>query len=146
MIRPAVISDLTRMERMGERFFEASGLGRWFTFKPRCFSKLMADMMAGNQAVVLVGEGPEGVVSMAAMVSYSCWFDDEHLTAQELFWWVEPFFRGGTMGARLHQGLEDWARKKGCVTMEMGALEELKPDSLEALYQRMGYGPKERIF
>ncbi len=143
MIRPAAISDLTRMERMGARFFDASGLDQWFSYKPRCFSKLMADMMASDQTVVLVGGDVDG---MAAAMAYPCWFDDAHLTAQELFWWVEPESRGGPMGAELRNGLEDWAREKGCLTMEMGALEESRPEVLAHLYERKGYGPKERIF
>lgn len=146
MIRPAVIGDLARMETMGAQFFAASGLDRWFSYKPRCFSKLVADFMASNRAVVLVGEGPMGAVGMAAALAYPCWFDGEHLTAQELFWWVEPLQRGGSMGAELRRGLEQWAKSKGCLTMEMGALEASKPEALANLYERKGYGPKERIF
>ncbi len=146
MIRPAVISDLSRLEGMGARFFAASGLDRWFRYKPRCFSQVCANFMAVDQAVILVGEGPIGAVAMAAAMAYPCWFDAEHLTAQELFWWVEPDYRGGPMGAGLRNGLEDWARDKGCLTMEMGALEASRPEALAHLYQRKGYGPKERIF
>ncbi len=146
MIRPAVISDLSRLEGMGARIFAASGLEKWFRYKPRCFSQVCADFMAGNQAVLLVGEGPMGAVGMAAAVTYPVWFDSDHLTAQELFWWVEPLHRGGHMGAALRNGLEDWARGKGCLTMEMGALEASRPEALAHLYERKGYGPKERIF
>ncbi len=146
MIRSAVISDLPRIETMGARFFAASGLDRWFSYKPRCFSKVCADFMAGNQAVLLVGERQTGAVGMAAALAYPCWFDAEHLTAQELFWWVEPEHRGGAMGTGLRNGLEDWARGKGCRTMEMGALDAARPEALTHLYERQGYGPKERIF
>ncbi len=146
MIRPAVISDLSRLEGMGASFFAASGLEKWFRYKPRCFSQVCADFMASNQAVILVGEGQMGAVGMAAAVAYPVWFDSEHLTAQELFWWVEPLHRGGAMGAALRNGLEDWARGRGCLTIEMGALEASRPEALAHLYERKGYGPKESIF
>lgn len=146
MIRPAVIADLARMEVMGAKFFATSGLDRWFSYKPRCFSQLCADFMAGDGAVVLVSDGPMGAVGMAAALAYPCWFDGEHLTAQELFWWVEPLHRGGSMGTQLRQGMEDWARDKGCLTMEMGALEVSRPEALTYLYERKGYGMKEHIF
>ncbi len=146
MIRPAVISDLARLQDMGALFFDASGLDKWFSYKPRCFSQVCANFMANDKAVILVGEGQMGVAAMAAALAYPCWFNAEHLTAQELFWWVEPMQRGGPMGAQLRQGLEDWARAKGCLTMEMGALEASRPEALAHLYERKGYGPKERIF
>ncbi len=146
IVRPAALDDLPRLEIMGARFFEASGLDRWFTYRPLCFSQVCVNFMTNGQAVILVGEGAMGAVGMAAALAYPCWFDEDHLTAQELFWWVEPAHRGGLMGTELRQGLEDWARGKGCRTMEMGALEASRPEALAALYERKGYGPKERIF
>ncbi len=146
MIRPATVADLSRLEDMGARFFAASGLGRSFHYKPRCFSQVCADFMASDKAVLLVGEGQKGAVAMASTMAYPVWFDNEHLTAQEVFWWVEPQHRGGSLGTELRQGLENWARNKGCLTMEMGALEASRPEALAHLYERQGYGPKERIF
>ena len=146
MIRPAVISDLARLQDMGARFFAASGLDRWFTYKPRCFSQVCTNFMASDKAVILVGKGQDGAVAMAAALAYPCWFDSDHLSAQEMFWWVEPEHRGGLMGTQLHNGLEDWARGKGCLTMEMGALETLRPEALAHLYKRRGYGLKEHMF
>lgn len=146
MIRQAKISDLPRLQIMGAKFFKVSGLDRWFTYKPSCFSRICANFMENDQAVLLVAEREIGAVAMAAALAYPCWFDDDHLTAQELFWWVEPDFRGGRMSGQLHRGLEDWARGRGCLTMEMGAMEASKPEALAALYERKGYGAKEAIF
>lgn len=146
MIRPAVISDLPRMETMGARFFAASDLDVWFSYSPHDFSKTAADVMASDQGVALVGDGPKGVVGMAIALAYPVYFNRAHVTAQELVWWVESEYRGGPMGAQLRSGLEEWARVKGCLTMEMGALETLRPEALAHLYERKGYGPKERIF
>ncbi len=146
MIRPAVISDLSQLQTMGALFFDVSGLDKWFSYKPRCFSQVCANFMADDKAVILVGEERGGAVAMAAALAYPCWFDSDHLTAQELFWWVEPDYRGGPLGTELRKSLEDWARDKGCLTMEMGALETLRPEALAHLYERKGYGPKERIF
>ena len=131
---------------MGTRFFAASGLDRWFSYRPRNFSQVCANFMDSNQAVILVGEGKKVAVGMAAALAYPCWFDAGHLTAQELFWWVEPEYRGAAVGKELRNGLEDWACERGCLTMEMGALEAARPEALAHLYARKGYGAKERIF
>lgn len=153
MIRLAVAADLPRLQIMGAKFFDATGFDKWFRWNPRTFAKAISNFMASDNAVVLVGEGnlpsPYGyrsVVAMAAALAYPCWLDEDSLTAQELFWWVEPDHRGGPFGSALCQGLEDWARGQGCLTMEMGALESMRPDVLAAAYARKGYGPKERVF
>ncbi len=146
MIRQAKISDLPRLQIMGAKFFKVSGLDKWFSFKPRSFSQLCTRLMENDQAVILVAEREIGAIAMAAALAYPCWFNEDHLTAQELFWWVEPEFRGGQVSGQLHRGLEDWARSRRCLTMEMGALEASRPEALAALYKRKGYGAKESIF
>ncbi len=146
MIRPAVLNDLPRLQVMGAKFFEVSGLDRWFSFKPRCFSQVCTNFMENDQAVLLVAERQTGAIAMAAALAYPCWFDVDHLTCQELFWWVDPDFRGGPASDQLRQGLEDWARGRGCQTLEMGALEASRPEVMAHLYERKGYEPKERIF
>ena len=137
----AVVEDIPTMIQMGARFFETSGLDKWFTYNPNSFAQTLVMLIETPQAIVLYSEH-----GMAAAMAYPCWFNREHLTAQELFWWVEPEARGGLLGAELRQGLENWAREKDCLTMEMGALDASKPEALARYYARLGYGPKERIF
>ena len=146
MIRPATANDIPDMIRMAAQFFDVSGLGRWFRFKPQDFAQTAAFFIENSKTEVLVGEGPTGVTGMAGAMSYPCWFDNAHLTAQEWLWWVDPSCRGGPAGAALRNGLEDWARGRGCSTMEMGALEASRPEIMTRLYKRKGYEPKERIF
>ena len=131
---------------MAAHFFDASGLDRWFTFNPQSFAETAGRLIRDPAAVILIGEEPAGVVGMTGALSYPCWFDVNHLTAQEWLWWVEPEHRGGPMGAALRNGLEGWARENGCLTMEMGALEASRPEALARLYESKGYAPKERIF
>ena len=146
IIRPAVADDLPALGTMGGEFFAASGLAKWFRYKPACFARVCTDLMANEQGLLLVGEGAKGAAAMAGALAYPAWFNDEHLTSQELFWWVAPTHRGSLLGTALRKGMEDWARGKGCLTMEMGALEAHRPEALANLYKRLGYEPKERIF
>lgn len=146
MIRPAQPSDLPAMTRMAARFFDASGLDRWFSFKPQSFAKTVALFIENPQAIIMVAEKDSGLVGMAAALAYPCFFDADHMTTQELFWWIEPEHRGGWLGEGMLKVLETWAKDKGCLTMEMGALEAQRPDVLARVYARRGYAPKERIF
>ncbi len=148
MIRPAVADDLPALGTMGVEFFAASGFSRWYTYKPASFSQFCIKLMTHEDGLLLVGDGPNRAVAMAGAMAYPVYFNDEHLTCQEAVWWVEPTHRGSLLGVELRKGMEDWARSKGGLTMEMGALEAkaLRPQALEALYRRIGYEPKERIF
>lgn len=146
MIRPARLGDVADMTRMAKRFFDASGLDLWFRFKPQSFAKTVGLFIENSQAVILVAEKNSGLVGMAAALAYPCWYDADHMTAQELFWWIEPEHRGGPLGEDMLKMLEKWARDSGCLTMEMGALEVQRPDVMARVYARRDYAPKERVF
>ncbi len=146
LIRPATADDISQMIPMAVRFFGASGLHQWFRFNPESFADTVSKMIDSPAAIVLIAKAGDEFVGMVAALSYPCWFDGTHRTAQELFWWVEPEHRQGSTGGRLWRQLEEWAQEQGCRTMEMGALEALRPEVLARTYGRLGYAPKERIF
>lgn len=146
MIRPARLGDLDAMQEMGAQFFAASGLDRWFSYDVASFRNSLEAFIENPFAATFVAEDNGGIIGMAAALAYACWFNRDHITAQELFWWVDPSRRGDTHGRELREAMDDWARHRGCRTFEMGALEALRPEVLENYYARLGYGAKERIF
>lgn len=141
-MRPARSADLPELVRMGQRFHEASGLGQWYGFEPALFCEVLAELIDRDDVVILIEPGQ----GMAGAFCYPVWFCPSIMTAQELFWWVEPEARGGDLATRLLDGLERWALEKGAVAFEMGAMEGLRPEALTRLYRRKGYEPKERLF
>ena len=146
LIRLATVEDIPQMIPLAERFFAASGLSQWFRFDPESFANTVDGLIGSPAGIVLIAKAGDECVGMVAALAYQCWFDSAHRTAQELFWWVEPEHRQGSTGAQLWRRLEEWAQQNECRTMEMGALEALRPEALGKKYARLGYGPKERIF
>lgn len=129
-------SSLENMVRMGQKFFEKSGFGRWWEFNPDVFAR----------TIIQLGESEDGLIleasdAMAGCMSYPVWFNPSQRTAQELFWWNE-----GKWADKMLRKMEAWALYRGCVTFEMGCLDSLKPEVMTRFYRMRGYTPKERLF
>lgn len=74
------------------------------------------------------------------------WWNPSILVAQELGWWVEPEYRGGTLAIRLLNRFEEAAKAKGASKIMMICLEAVEPDKVEKIYLKKGYAKLERIF
>lgn len=67
-------------------------------------------------------------------------FNAEIIVLGELFWWVDPQYRGSSAGARLLQRFEEFGRERAdWVTMTLEANSPVDPSSLT----RRGYRPFE---
>ena len=56
-------------------------------------------------------------------------------TVSEMVWWVDPDWRGSSVGTRLLHGLEAWAADQGATRLEMIA----PSDRVGAFYERLGF-------
>lgn len=57
--------------------------------------------------------------------------------SQELFWWIEPEFRGS--GLWLYRQFEAWARDRGCAEIRMINLADSMSEQLDTVYRRLGF-------
>lgn len=145
MIRPARAEDLPVVIDMGQRFFAASGYADVAAFDADSFTATVRHLMDGA-GVCLVAEEDGRVVGMAGAMAYPFYFNMAHKTGQELFWWLNPAHRGGSLGAQLFDGLEEWARVQGCASFTMVALNASRPAAVGAIYKRRGYRASEHTF
>ena len=141
-VRQACPEDLGELLRMAKAFHEASCYAETVEVDLRSFADTVA-RLATEAGVVLVAQRGEEVVGMAAAMATPHWFNNAHLTGQELFWWVDPAARGTRAGFMLMRGLEQWAKDAGCRTFHMASTANLAPDKLARVYQRMGYRPQD---
>ena len=65
---------------------------------------------------------------------------------QELAWYVEPQYRGTSVAIRLMKKYEEYAREQGCDQVTMVCLEQLDPDKVGRIYQKLGYNVSEHHF
>lgn len=145
MIRPArQDDDMLRLVEMGRAFFAASALAHVAEFDDDSFIATLKGFSDADTLLVAVSGPP--VVGMIGALVYPAWYNQGHLTGQELFWWVEPEYRGRGHGMALYRALEERIIAQRVNSFTMGATETLKPDSVACFYAREGYAPTERLY
>jgi len=144
-IRKARHGDIKDIIAMGIEFINT---GWKHTIEPSSESLLiwLHDFLNHPGAVVwLAIEDGEAVGMIGGMV-YPMYFNQNHLHAQEFFWWVKPERRNSRAGLRLIDAFEQWAIKQGAATIQMGTVDKASPKSLVRLYEKRGYIPAENSF
>lgn len=149
MIRPATLSDRTRViqllkaSREGAGYDRADGLtGFLFPFDPAYADKLFRSHLDQPRACCFVHDvdgAAQGVLMAAA---------GEHpfgpvLLAGETVWFIDPAHRG-TAAVRMLDAYERWAQSLGCAFIGMAGM-GADPD-VAKLYLRRGYRVAETHF
>jgi L-amino acid N-acyltransferase YncA len=137
VIRPATFSDIPKMLEMGKRFFEASGYSEISEFDRDSLKATFEALLGNESAVVLIADG-----AMAAALIYPFYFNVNHRTAQEMFWWSEN--KG--VGSQLLEALIAAGKAKGADSLSMIALERLTPEKVGGIYERRGFRLHERSY
>jgi GNAT superfamily N-acetyltransferase len=133
-VREANHYDIPGLVEIGARF-HARGLVP-VPFCRQSVAFTLGNLIDNEDSVVLI-DGD----AVAGALLHPAWFNHDHLTGQELFWWAE-----NGNGRQLFAALEKWARDRGADSFAMIALENLRPDAVGALYKRKGYVPTEHSF
>ncbi len=144
MIRDAKKSDLPIMLHMGELFFNASDFSELTTYDRDSVRSTMTHLM--DSGVLLVGESEGIVVGMVGAMIYPFYFNNSHITGQELFWWVNEDQRKSGVGKKLLSGLEDKAKSMGVDSFSMVALEKMNPEIMDRVYKMSGYFSAEHTY
>ena len=107
------------------------------TFEPdvmlATLSALVADAHC-NLLVVVDGEKIVGTVGI--QIAPMFWGTDP--VATELFWYMDPEYRGRACSLKLFQQAEAWAKEAGAKVMLMG-MTATSPPHVRTMYERAGY-------
>lgn len=133
MIRPATLSDIPDIIRMGTEFMQTVEPYTIWTPQPAVLAETARTLITTPQQIILLAEMSGQVVGMLGAAIYRHPLSGEP-TATEIMWWVSPAWRGG-VGVRLFHAFEQWAGENGAVVVQMGA----PSSTVERLYQRRGY-------
>lgn len=118
---------------MGARFLtETVYAGRSVPVNPAAMTRTVTFLIGSELGVVFVSEREGVVVGMLGLLLFENPITGES-TASELFWWVEPEYRG--LGVRLLKRGEQWAREMGAQQVHMIA----PTPEVGQLYTRLGY-------
>lgn len=135
IIRQVVHGDLAKLAEFGAEFYRVGALpGR---FDPDYFARFWSESISLGRGVIVVGEVGGSVAGTIGGLLYED-PNNGDLVAQEMFWWLDPAFRGSG-GVRLLDVFEDWADKVGAVRVVMTAVHGLREKALGRLYAGRGY-------
>lgn len=143
MIRKAVVGDIEAIARLGATFHAQAGWSEIKYQEADCIASLTQFMQSDAFLCFVADE--DGIVGMASGVIAPVYFNQDHLSGEELFWWVSEG-AGQMTGLRLLSSLENEAKAKGCTTWQMKSLDRLNGDRMNSLYERRGYRAAERSF
>lgn len=116
---------------MGLRFRRETDYHQHLAENPGRMAELAGQLVAQNG--VLLSERNSQAVGMIGFVVYPHFLSGE-VVAGEVFWWVEPEYRGE--GVKLLREAEKRVKQAGAHRMQMIA----PNDALASLYRRLGYG------
>lgn len=137
MVKLLSRNELTECVKGGELFFKEGGLPG--EFKPDVFVQKIGDLIDANVAMVIGCFNHTGAIQGA--IAFSVYEDiyTGDRTATEMWWFVLPEHRGGSVAMRLIRAFEKSAQRLCCKRVCMVHLAALQEDRLSLLYQTLGY-------
>lgn len=141
MIREAILSDIPKLVEQGHRFVD--DLPFDVESDEGSIQKVLTNLINDDSAIVFVSD--DGLSAIGGL-AFPFFFNNNILTGQELFWWVNESDRKGRIGITLINALEDWAKNKGVEYFSMTSLDNEMKDKLSSFYERKGYIKNEQSF
>lgn len=129
---------------MGKAFHAVTGIADLIPLDGATLERTFLQLIEGETAVLLVIEDNGRLIGATGALLHPHYFNADHLTGQELFWWVDPEHRG--CGGALFDALEGWARRMGANSFGMIALEAIDNGRAGAIYRRRGYRAVEHSY
>ena len=96
--------------------------------------------------ICMVAEVNGRFVSFGSLVLSPVYFNHSHISCEELFWWADPESNYPGIGMKLKKQMEEEAKKRGALSIQMKSIDALNGDRMANLYIRNGYRPSEHSF
>lgn len=145
MIRRATLDDVPEIARLGGLFHAEAGWGDIVEYSQTDCEKTLTHLVTNDDGIVLVADRDGEIVGMCGGLCHPIYFNHAHKSGQELFWWMRPDLRDGT-GRELLEAMESEARRVGCESWSMIALDKVQPEITGRIYRRRGYRASEHSY
>ena len=142
MIRAGTEADYDAIIAMSEEFWQYTIYDEKFC--PDTVRGMTA--LCDEQGLLSVLQVAGQVVGFACGVKGPLLANSEVLSGTEIAWWVDPAHRSGRNGIALLKHIEGLAKKAGIKYWNMAYMQSSMPDTIEAIYERMGYKRTEIIY
>lgn len=145
MIRLARISDANDLAKFGKDFFQQSGMVGLVSYLPIYTADFVRRMVNSSKHLLLVVQFDGKIVGTIGFAITNFFFNNKQLHAQEMFFWIQPEYRG-LVGSSMLATAEAHAKTRGCKTMSMVSLEASEPEKVGGFYMSKGYKKLETSF
>lgn len=146
IVREAEVFDIPRYTAMACEFADFSLMAGIAPPDAAGFAQFMLSNMGAPNVAMWLAEEDGNLAGISAGLLYPVYFSPQTMIAQEVWWWVDPEFRGSPAQQMMRETLENWARENGAKAVVMIALENEQTPAVGRLYRRAGYRPLERSF
>jgi hypothetical protein len=85
-------------------------------------------------------------VSFGSLILSPVYFNHSHISCEELFWWADPESNYPGIGMKLKKAMEEEAKDRGALSIQMKSISALNGERMANLYIRNGYKPSESSF
>ena len=85
-------------------------------------------------------------VSFGSLILSPVYFNHSHISCEELFWWADPESNYPGIGMKLKKAMEEEAKDRGALSIQMKSISALNGERMANLYIRNGYKPCEQSF
>ena len=85
-------------------------------------------------------------VSFGSLILSPVYFNHSHISCEELFWWADPESNYPGIGMKLKKTMEEEAKDRGALSIQMKSISALNGERMANLYIRNGYKPSESSF
>lgn len=143
MIRPAQLSDVTRIVEIGAVLHYTSAYRR-ISFNRAKVATLMQSLINGA-GVVFVAERDGQVVGGIAGGVTAHWFSDE-LVGYEYSFFVLPEARHGLIATKLLIAMKAWCKAKGAKALRIGITTGINVEGTARFYRSMGFTDAGNLF
>lgn len=137
-LRRATADDTPSLIRLAGHFIEGTIYGEIFAVNPQALEVLIA-LILTRGVVFVVDAGASGIIAMLGAIAVPHPVTGD-LFAEEQAWWVEPEYRGTSVGPALMDAFEQWAYEQGARFAKVAAP---AGSSVGTYYARRGYRPIE---
>lgn len=144
-IRKADANDFESVFEMAHKFYHTTAHAKTGKFDVEGAVAEYIQML--EHGFMLVAELDEDVVGVIGCVVTPAPFpmDSSQKLCVERLWWVEPEYRGSSVGPRMHKAAEEEAKQQGAARMVMTELATSPPEVGE-YYIKDGYALAETMY
>lgn len=138
------MDDMERILELGTAFTLAYGNG----MEP-CEDSMRAiteGLITQDDGAMFVTTECGDVAGFIGLASFNSHINQSYKMAQELFFWIDPEYRGGKHARLLLDAAEQWSVEIGCDKLLMMSVADLRGKLVGRLYTRRGFTQSEYVY